>query len=151
VRHVRSDYFFVLDADNAVYPAALTKLHEACVKSGAAAAYCQLELFDEEEGLGQADFWEQKAFEYNNYIDAMAMVRTSACLAVGGYGYFEVPGYEDYDLWCKFVEQGYNAVFVPQILCRYRVHERSMLRRETAAGIGHLSAEMLFRHPWLKL
>ena len=58
---------------------------------------------------------------------------------------------EDYDLWCKFIEQGYVAAFVPEMLCRYRVHRSSMLRTETARFYDAVFVEMTMRHPWMKL
>ena len=41
----------------------------------------------------------------------MALIRKSAWERVGGYALFEVEGWEDYDLWCKFIEEGFEAVF----------------------------------------
>jgi len=36
-------------------------------------------------------------------------------------------GWEDFALWCSFVQQGLDAVFIPEILARYRTSGRSML------------------------
>jgi hypothetical protein len=60
-------------------------------------------------------------------------------------------GWEDYDLWCKFVEAGIEGVFVPEILCRYRVHGSSMVRTETINRIDAVRQRMAMRHPWLSL
>ena len=57
--------------------------------------------------------------------------------------------FED-DFWCKFVEHDLAAIFVPEILCRYRVHGASMLRAE-GADHNELIVEMSLRHPWLEL
>ncbi len=147
----RNDFVFVLDADNELYPRAVARLLTACELAGAEAAYSQLEMFGEETGTGVAYTWSRERFARRNYVDAMALVRKSAWAALGGYAHFEVAGWEDYDLWCRFVEQGYSAVFVPQILCRYRVHGPSMLRSETNVNYGDVVSEMLVRHPWLRL
>ena len=145
-----NEYIFVLDADNMLYPPAAAKLLAACINSGAQAAYSQIELFDEKADIGAAYTWDPEHLAGGNYIDAMAVIRKSAWSAVGGYDPFD-SGWEDYDLWCKFVEHGYEAVFVPQILCRYRVHDSSMLRLETNVNVEKVITELVVRHPWLTL
>jgi glycosyltransferase involved in cell wall biosynthesis len=146
-----NEFVFVLDADNEIYPSAITSLLSACQNAQAQGAYSQIERFGDETGPGAADVWNPARLSYGNYIDAMALVRKSSWRAAGGYQVFDIPGWEDYDLWCRFVELGFKMVFVPQLLCRYRVHTRSMLRRQTNPNLKHLIAEMLFRHPWLEL
>jgi len=146
-----SELVFALDADNEIYPRAIERLVEAIQSSKAHAAYSQLEFFDEACGLGLADIWDPDRFIPGNYVDAMALVRKSAWAAVGGYSKMEVMGWEDYDFWCKFVEKKLFGVFVPEILCRYRVHNSSMLRSESNPRIKELHREMKRRHRWLKL
>lgn len=145
-----NEFVFVLDADNALYPDAIAKLLSACLSSGAEAAYSHLEYFGHASGLCASSFWNPPGLATGNYIDAMALIRKSAWQAVGGYSHIEF-GWEDYDLWCKFVERGFRGVFVPEILCRYRMHPASMLHRSTSPNIGRLRAEMMKRHPWLRL
>ena len=149
--HVDTEFFFVLDADNSIYPRALEKLYRSCVNSGASAAYSQLEVFGDEKDVGYAYLWDRALFLDENYVDAMALIRKDHCDAVGRYSLFEIPGWEDYDLWCKFIENDFDAVFVPQMLCRYRVHGVSMLRSETNKSGSSVAAEMIARHPWLRL
>lgn len=148
---VRTDYVMVLDADNALLPTAVERLLRAVRASGDTAAYSQLELFGEVSAVGDAGPWDPERLSRGNYIDAMALFQTLAIRQCGGYDLFEVSGWEDYDLWCKFHERGFVATFVPQILCRYRVHGSSMLRAETNAEIATVTSEMFRRHPWLKL
>ncbi len=145
-----NEFIFVLDADNMLYPSATAKLLAACVNAGAQAAYSQIELFDEKADIGAAYTWDPEHLAGGNYIDAMAVIRKSAWAAVGGYDPFDI-GWEDYDLWCKFVEHGFEGVFVPQILCRYRVHDTSMLRLETNLNVEKVISELVVRHPWLTL
>ena len=145
-----SDLVFVLDADNVLMPRAIARLSEALSASQAAAAYSQLVFFGAGEGIGAADVWDPARFRQDNYIDAMALVRRPAWRAVGGYSRLEY-GWEDYDFWCKFVEAGLEGVFVPELLCRYRVHTASMLRTDTAAQRKQLVEAMMTRHPWLDL
>ena len=148
--HAKHDTIFVLDADNAIYPAAIARLRAACDHAGAAAAYSQIERFGDEQGVGLAGVWDPARFAVANYVDAMALIRRDAWLAVGGYSTFDVAGREDWDLWCKFVEHGLEGVFVPQILCRYRVHGRSMSRTELESAASAAHTEIALRHPWLR-
>ena len=144
----RSDAVFVLDADNLLYPRALGRLL-GLMRAGFGAAYPQLEFFGEERRLGHADFWSQQKFKNGNYVDAMAMISKACWKQVGGYTHMD--GWEDYDFWCKLIDEGLEAVFVPEILCRYRVHSTSMLRTDTARADESVRRQMTFRHPWLEL
>lgn len=148
--HARASHVFVMDADNMIYPRALGRLRQAIETSGAAAAYTQMELFGTKNSVGLADIWHPKWLRHGNYIDAMALISRRAWRDVGEYTHIE-GGWEDYDLWCKFIEQGYVAAFVPEMLCRYRVHRTSMLRTETARSYDAVFVEMTMRHPWMKL
>jgi glycosyltransferase involved in cell wall biosynthesis len=147
-------YFFVLDADNLLYPRCLEQLRTTLRATPRAAfAYSLIEIFGSERGLMGTPVWSRQRLREGNYIDAMALIRTRALRQVKGYAKMVVPGWEDYDLWCRFAERGWIGVRVPQILARYRTHTASMLntitrRRERAAL---LLAQMKRRHPWLRI
>ncbi|MBO1040397.1 glycosyltransferase family 2 protein [Brucella pituitosa] len=141
---------FIMDADNMIYPRAIEVLAPCVLNEGYAAAYTQLEFFGDVSGLGYADYWSPDFFRENNYVDAMALISRSAWQTVRGYTHME-GGWEDYDFWCKFVDSGLDAIFIPQILCRYRVHGTSMLRTDTVNNQNDLIVEMRMRHPWLTI
>lgn len=145
-----TDHVFVLDADNALYPLAVERLLQACNNAGADAAYSLIEMFGDQAGIGESYVWDPNRFARHNYVDAMALIRKDAWEKAGGYALFSTSGWEDYDLWCSFIDGGMEGVFVPQILCRYRVHGSSMLRQETNKEEEGAKLEMLVRHPWLK-
>ncbi|MBV8494713.1 MAG: glycosyltransferase family 2 protein [Alphaproteobacteria bacterium] len=143
-------YLFMLDADNRLRPPALSRLLAALQCSGAAFGYSQLRWFGEEDGIGVADVWDPARLSTGNYIDAMALIRRDALLAAGGYATLaDDHGWEDYDLWCRFAELGFDGVFLPELLCEYRVHGASMLRSRTNDHFDALMAEMRLRHPAL--
>jgi glycosyltransferase involved in cell wall biosynthesis len=146
-----ADLVFAMDADNTLYPRAIARCREAIEASGADGAYTQLELFGARSGIGLADFWSRERFQVQNYVDAMALLKKSAWQKVGGYTQLSVSGWEDYDFWCKFVEQGLRCTFVPEILCRYRVHDASMSATVTIPKTHALVIDMSIRHPWLHL
>jgi glycosyltransferase involved in cell wall biosynthesis len=144
------DYIFILDADNAIYPRAVTRLHEAITLAKAEAAYSQLEIFGERSGLGLAEIWDPERLAFGNYIDVMSLVSRRAWTAVGGFSHLDF-GLEDFDFWCKFVEHGFWGVFVPEILCRYRAHEKSRTTVDMEPNRTAAQTELVMRHPWLRL
>lgn len=150
----RAPHFFVLDADNALYPRCLERLAAALAADRTCAfAYPVIETFGDTRSLIGTPVWSRARLAGGNYIDAMAMLRTARLRAIGGYARMAVPGWEDYDLWCRMAEYGWTGVRVPEILARYRTHGGSMLntttrRRERAAL---LIDEMTTRHPWLTI
>jgi glycosyltransferase involved in cell wall biosynthesis len=146
IAHSREPFLFMLDADNRIRPPALSRLLEGLRYSGAAFAYSQLCLFGEQEGIGRGDVWDPSRLAEGNYIDTMSMLRREALLAVGGYAALAEDGQvEDYDLWCRFTERGLRGVFLPELLCEYRVHGSS--RSYTTQNYDTVMAEMSLRHP----
>ena len=124
---IESPYTFVLDADNQLYPPALTVLREALENSGYPMAYSLVERMGLDPGIMNNSLWIPKKFSYGNYIDTLALIRTDVLKEIGGYR--QMPnrfGWEDYDLWCSFVDRGLKGCHVPQILCRYHAHEGSI-------------------------
>ncbi len=144
-------YVLPLDADNRLRPTCCAVCLDALRGSGAAFAYPSLQHFgDSTEVIGIEPFQPMR-FVSGNYIDAMALVAKPAWAAVGGYDDIRPNGWDDYDLWCSFVERGLWGVHVPQILAEYRVHTGSMLRTMTdeRANKLRLIGELERRHPWL--
>ncbi|HLZ72644.1 MAG TPA: glycosyltransferase family A protein [Dehalococcoidia bacterium] len=148
-----SEFVFMLDSDNILLPSCVSRCLAALRDSDAAFAYPMLEIFGEEVGVMNLGLWEPERLAHGNYIDTLALIRRQAWLSVGGATSMSVPGWNDYELWCKFVEHGYWGVQVPQILARYRVHRGSNLRAITnrPENLSRLIAEMKRLHPWLKL
>ena len=146
--HSTEPFLFMLDADNRLRRPALSRLLDALHHSGADFTYSQLRMFGDEDGIGSADVWEPKRLRAMNYIDAMALIRREALLAARGFSSSAVEqGWEDYDLWCRFAELGFEGVFLPELLCEYRVHGTSMLRSRTNNNYTALKVEMQLRHP----
>ncbi|MGH8093928.1 MAG: glycosyltransferase [Chthoniobacterales bacterium] len=134
-RLARAPFVFMMDADNLVFPAALSELLTAVSEGDCAAAYSLLCRFrgtpDNRVGLLSAYDWDPQILVQHPYVDAMALFRRDVLLDLGGYdndlnqiGWF---GWEDYDLWLRFALRNLRVGFVPNILCLYRQHETSML------------------------
>jgi GT2 family glycosyltransferase len=118
-------YIMVLDADNILLPACLERCLAALEASSAAAAFPILKQFGGSENLLSDQPWQPARLACMNYIDAIALIRKCAWAACGGYGRFH--SREDYELWMKFIEKGFWATHVPEVLALYRVHTESML------------------------
>lgn len=142
-------YVMALDADNVLLPACLERCCATLESSGAAAAFPISKQFGNAEGLVSNHAWQGARLACSNYIDAMAMIRKSAWAACGGYA--SLPNREDYELWMKFIERGFWAAQVPEVLALYRVHSASLVNTYTAqdmikSGLWNALAKS---HPWI--
>jgi glycosyltransferase involved in cell wall biosynthesis len=142
-------FLFLLDADNRIRPPALSRLFQAILNSGAEFAYSQLSLFGAKDGVGSADVWSVNRLRNGPYIDMMALIKREALLKAGGVDPLaDDITWEDHDLWCRFAELGFAGVFLPELLCEYRIHESARTRAaEPLAVDTGLRAEMALRHP----
>lgn len=146
IEYCPSDTIFIMDADNTIMTTAVAKLHDCLQRSDAQGVYCQIVEFGDRNQIGSADLWDVERMYLNNYVDIMAMMKKSAWAQVGGFSHIE-EGWEDYDFWLKFIDHGIDMVFLPEILCRYRVHGVS--RTTTEAHKSHYDLEIImkYRHP----
>src|SRR5207247_10391039 len=131
VERARGEFVFMLDADNEIYPATLGRLVAALEADPEAMfAYPILAVFEagEPADLLSAQAWDPEMLGYENYIDAMSLIRRQDLRDIGGYA--EDPrlvGWEDYDLWCRVAESGRYGVHLPEILAGYRGTAHSMI------------------------
>lgn len=144
-------FIFSLDADNTLYPRCLERCLEVIEDTRAEMVYPLIEKFGAETGILGNQNWSAEILARGNYIDNMALIRRTALEAVNGYSYMWLYGWEDFDLWCKFVEQDFQGVLVPEILARYRVHPKSLLQAHTKSRARSVTEEILERHPWLTI
>lgn len=149
-RHTTGAWIFIIDADNEIYPKAIERLHRAAVQGGFDATYTQTEMFGARWEIGYADIWDATEMRRKNYVDVMALVSRQAWETVDGFSHID-DGWEDYDFWLKFLDAGLLPGYVPEILCRYRLHDKS--RTTTEAHVFHEQLEnlMAFRHPGVGL
>ncbi len=143
----RTPYVFVLDADNSLYPRCLERHLAVLSGSDAAFAYSYLEVFGAVRGLQNTIRWNKETLQYGNTVDAMVLMRKNAWQQAGGYSVMEVMGWEDYDLWFKIARNGGWGILVPEILARYRVHSKSMLRTITNPKSDRLREILLDSYP----
>jgi glycosyltransferase involved in cell wall biosynthesis len=129
--HAAGELVFMLDADNAIYPHALGRLVHALEEAPSVAfAYGIIEQFDVDGPTSLMSYlgWDPKRLRYGNFVDAMALIRRSALLEVGGYVTDpRLYGWEDFALWCAFADRGWDGLRIPEIVARYRLALHSMI------------------------
>ena len=153
ISYCRSEFCFMLDADNMIYPRCVEKHVQALeARPDADAAYSLIEVFEGKKDVIGAGVFIKEGLVHGNFIDAMALFRRRTLLSMNGYEDLQ-HGWEDYELWLRMIELGKVALHVPEILSRYRQHKSSMLRTQTNRGnnIVELHAYMKERFPWLDL
>ena len=153
-----SQWAFVLDADNMLFPAAV----EACLEQALAADSAVAVIHPWIEVIGDGSnghdgrslisrlSWRREAFRNGNILDAMALIRCSAWQSVAGYSHIE-GGWEDFDFWCKLIDAGFHGLLCPRVLARYHTHASSMTANFTVSHWRQLSRCLQERHPWLNL
>ncbi|MBO0729001.1 MAG: glycosyltransferase, partial [Acidimicrobiaceae bacterium] len=126
----RGEFVLILDSDNKLSSGCLTRLVEALEGDpGAAFAYGMLATFDDEgyKRLISHIPWDPPRLRHGNYIDALALLRTSVLRELGGYTLDRrLYGWEDYDLYCRLAERDDRGVFVPEVVAYYRQSPASM-------------------------
>ena len=153
-----SAWCFVLDADNLLFPAAVSTCMDLAEQADAAVAVVHPLLAveaeagrpDDERSLVGFGSWQKAKFRTGNYVDAMALVRREAWQRVGGYTHIE-GGWEDFDFWCKLIEADWHGVIYPKPLATYTQHGTSMLQTQSNQRQRKLSRLLHKRHPWLQL
>jgi len=147
----RGEFCFILDADNEIYPRCFDRLATALRDDGDAAfAYGMHERFTSAGAQELINIfpWEPERLRTGNYIDAMAMIRTTLLRErFGGYTTNRrLHGWEDYDLWCSVAEEELHGAFVPEVVARYRSSEHSMLSLTNISSTEAFSV-LIERHP----
>lgn len=140
------EFVFMLDADNAIYPHALGRLLQTMEDAPSASfAYGIIEQFGVNGPTSLMSYagWDPMRLRYGNFVDAMAMIRRSALLEVGGYTTEpRLYGWEDFALWCAFADRHWYGVRVPEIVALYRVSLHSMISLtniDASAAWSHLA------------
>ncbi len=148
--HTETLFVIPLDPDNQLLPHFASTCLAKIKESDAAFVYPNIQRFGDDDSLMGVNAYDPMLFASGNYIDAMALVRLSAWAYVGGYRHLKF-GWEDYDLWCMFVEHGLFGEHVDETLAKYRVHNQSMLNQITnqTENKSKVKADICSRHPWL--
>lgn len=126
----KGKYILPLDADNKIDANNIIRgvLEFETEKENTAVLYGDALRFGEVD-----EFWEMGHFDRGrllkeNYIDACAIIRTDALRKVGGYS-TNMPymGWEDWDLWLRFISFNFCFKYTSVVLFHYRVARNSMI------------------------
>ncbi len=121
IRAARGRFIVPLDADDALEPDYLSVLKAALASSpDAAYAHCNGRYFGDMDA-----YWLTRPFNpyqllLSNSVLGCVLLRKDAWEAVGGYDEGMVEGNEDWELWLRLLQAGWDQVKVRQPLFRYR-------------------------------
>jgi glycosyltransferase involved in cell wall biosynthesis len=90
-------------------------------------AYCQERLVEKGTGIWRVPDWDPVLMMLTNLHPVTTLVRRSCFEVVGGFTESMTGGYEDWDLWLKFVERGWRGVRVREPLFVWRRHSHSTM------------------------
>jgi glycosyltransferase involved in cell wall biosynthesis len=138
-------FIYPLDADDCLLPGALAAMADALERSPQAGfAYGDYEVFGEYHGRWHSpprfDPW---AMTYANFIPVSSLIRRGALEEAGGWELHNAV--EDWDLWLKMIECGWDGVHVPQVVYRRRVQGESLISH-TRRHHGEMVARLQERH-----
>jgi len=146
----RAPLALMLDADNALYPQAARRLAAALDGDpGATFAYGALAIHRDgrPDGLLSAHPWDPAILRERNPVDALALLRREAVLALGGYTEDDrLHGWEDYELWARIAAAGGRGVLANGYIGRYRRAAGSMLAL-TDLDVDGMRALLAELHP----
>ena len=147
MRRARGEFVVPLDADDELEPGFLERLVAALDTDPAAAfACCRARLFGDIEAVWVPRRYNPYQLLLSNSIIGCVVMRKDAALALGGYDESMRNGNEDWELWVRLMEAGWDVVEVDEPLFRYRKHGISM-SVETEARFEQGRAEIVDRHP----
>ena len=148
-------YVLFLDADNLMLEGGLDAMVSALAADATVSVvYGDRQEFGEREALVEQPLCSLPELLAGNRIDACAMVRRSALVALGGFDEAMRNGYEDWELWIRMMSGGHRFVHVDRPLFRYRVRSNSLvsraddpaLRRRIAGYVANKHAALFAEH-----
>ena len=121
-------YILPMDADDLLYSDALSIITSFVTQ----ADYPDLLYTDEDKltvgGITQPYFkpdWDPVLLANSAYIAHLGIVDRKKALELNAYGDGETEGSPDWDLFIRFVNAGYKAVHIPEVIYSWRVHAHS--------------------------
>jgi len=150
------EYVLFLDSDDLLYPDSLDVLQNALLSAGPKTgfAYGQLQYFGEKDTVFKSQPFDPKALSQANYIQTSALIRLQAFRDVGGFDRgFDVR--EDWELFIRLWHAGWNGIYLPRPVIRYRKHRPKAQVRAQGKFRKRLSdAKLITLYPrffWRKL
>jgi glycosyltransferase involved in cell wall biosynthesis len=126
LRHIRTQFALVLDADDRLAPEALRLLREPLLADPALGfSYGIMRFFGTWEGVLKLPPYDPYRLLYRHCIGSVALTRKELLADVGGYDP-AFDGYEDWELWLHALERGWRGQRVEAVTLHYRRHGPTM-------------------------
>lgn len=156
-READTEFVAFLDADDWLEPEFACKLAAAIRNdpdnAGISHAYCQERLVERGTGIWKVPAWDPILMMITNLHPVTALVRLERFRAVGGFDESMRSGYEDWELWLRFIERGWRGVRVREPLFVWRRHSHNTMimnvirhHAELYESIRSRHAELYARH-----
>lgn len=122
----QGEYVMRLDGDDRIPSDYVEKLfnclQDARKKSQHVAyAYCDAHYFQGRTGIQAGKPYSLRALLNENYIHAAALIWRPALTEVSFLNPVMTHGFEDWDLWLSFADQGYKGVYCKKTYLEYRI------------------------------
>ncbi|HVP69665.1 MAG TPA: glycosyltransferase [Anaeromyxobacteraceae bacterium] len=142
-------FLVFLDADDVLEPTYVERCLGALRSAppSVAYAYTQMQRFGAETSLFASRPFDAAALIRSNFVPVSAMIRRRAFEDVGAFN--PRLGHEDHELWVRMLAHGYQGVFVPEPLLRYRRHPGPSRNTLSPAQLVRMRFDMAIRHPTL--
>lgn len=120
------EYILPLDADDTIEPEYI----EEAVKvldnnTDIGIVYSKARLFGSKNEEWKLPDYSKSNILYENSIFVSALFRKKDFINLGGYKDYMKDGYEDWDLWLSFIENGFQVYRINKILFNYRKYNSS--------------------------
>ena len=148
-----STYLTFLDADDWLLPGALRALCEAIEDREAdgtdadiSHAYGQQQMAELGRGLWRVAEWDPVTLMVTNTQPITCLVRRDRFEHVGGFDETMTDGYEDWDLWLRFVSHGLAGVRVRRPIYVWRRHSTDTMVHRAIAMHEQIYARLIENH-----
>ncbi len=122
------EYILPLDADDIIDPTYVEKAANILNSEPTVGiVYCKAQYIGGKNGPWELMSFDKETILLKNIIFSCALFRKSDFIKFGGYKEYMNLGWEDYDLWLSFIENGLDVYRIDEILFSYRKNNNETL------------------------